>query len=465
MTAISNPLTKALATPHSKDFPLARAKKLFFSWINATKIENALSKDQVKFLKDHFLKCFQNVYVRNAAFEKARFDFCEEASKKLQDERYLFLLERALFSITEHPDAVAVVEVIDQMTDKVAKKAVLNLFTTALTQDEPYIKRFFHRYMCKITCSVYVAGPIRYNLNNALDTALDKIPEEDLSKRWFLGFLQAEKTLQARLKVHLFYHTKNAVHFGFKVEGAHVKISPKSENILLTGTSLMRDPKPLPCKASMPSSDDHPLRPELRAFTPEHSSPILNRSPIAHPATPLNSQAPTLPIKKTEIIFSDSDSFEFANVLKLGGYNSCLLTILPPNPTDLEISELFIRSNYYQVAQDVHPVLKKGQTLDGSEVYYSPSVSILRNFQKNGYTFINPFDIDIAATFAAESDSDDALKEKIRKSLRAASLTKHDTVVVDTVNKSDKLTQLSQDVLGETEFQDHFQKVAFMYQS
>jgi len=203
---------------------------------------------------------------------------------------------------------------------------------------------------------------------------------------------------------------------------------------------------------------------------------------------------------KTKFNVIEADCIETAELLKIAGYNVCLLNMANrQNPgggvlggAGAQEENIFRRSNLfqslYQFADysnqyDIERNYENSYPLDrNSGGIYSKRVTILRGSEKNGYCFLkNPFEISIVSVPAINRPQLDSIngvyyitnkliepsKEKIRTILRIASEFNHDCLVLSAFgcgafrNPPHHMAKLFKDVFNEPEFKDIFELIVF----
>jgi len=443
--------TNAFREPvKSNFFSLENTRKTLFYWINATKHAYSLSKEQETLLKAIFDKFFQSIFNPGSNLEDAKAKFLKAVSKKFQTENlraYVFLLERALSTISQHHEVVAVVDVLEGELEERAREVMQNVFVDALTLDKRDIRRFFRKSVTKLNGSLLTSS-VSFKLKNTFDLALDKIAEEDLDKKWFQTFRSGTQLPEEQQK-QILKQTKNAVYFGFMLNKRHVRLAPKSESQMMVGSLGIIDPSPIirqplggPSQPK-PAARPQEFRPDFASF--QNSQESMSRS-----------------FRNTEINFSDEECFEVVTVLKATGESACMITVIDRNQAADVIcnSELLLRTNYFRCAEKI---ARKPASDPNTHVLHNPKVTLFRDSKKNAYSFIEPVEIDLITISGAENDNQ--MKERVMKALRGAAAKKYDALVFDKVEPNEKFTKIVKDLLNEQEFKNHFTRVTFANQT
>ncbi len=195
------------------------------------------------------------------------------------------------------------------------------------------------------------------------------------------------------------------------------------------------------------------------------------------------------PFYHTEICVIEADTIDAAHRLSLLGYNPVTLNFANQEKVGggvirgahAQEESLFRRSSYF-LGLDIqyNPFLKKQMKghyrIPEFGAVYTPSVTVIRGTEAEGYPFISPYQLDFIACaaydiaqhpFSQSSEYVDKTKVKIRMILRLSVNTDHDSVVLGAFgcgafkNPVSLVAKMFSEVLSEDEFLGQFRMVTF----
>jgi len=195
------------------------------------------------------------------------------------------------------------------------------------------------------------------------------------------------------------------------------------------------------------------------------------------------------PFQNLEVYVVEADTIDAAHRLCLSGYHPVALNFANQKKVGGGVirgaqaqEEGLFRQSAYFLGLDIsynghlHRQMNGRYFIPEFGAVYTPSVTVFRGPEEEGYPFIQPYQIDFIASaaydFSKKSFSETPeyvhhTKEKIRTILRLSVTTGHDSVVLGAFgcgafkNPADVVARLFSEVLLEDEFQGQFRAVVF----